>query len=143
MSNNNKLLVALVLQPIAIVPGVSLLMWAKIAKAVPVLHPEIVDRPDPATNSLSAADRKVCTHHPHLAKFVCVKAQALSGLPKVPEMDLINTKQSELNSVTDEESDVAAKLFGCDCPKSINCLRRLRKDAPEPVVALDRQPASK
>ena len=127
---NNKLLVAIFLQPIAVISGVSLLLWAKTAKAIPVLHPEVVDRPDDATNSLSAADRKACVHHPHLAKYVCVKAQELSGLPKLPEMNLAEIKQSELNSVTDVESDAAVKLFGCDCPKSINCLRRLRNGTP-------------
>lgn len=127
---NNKLLVAIFLQPLSVSSGVSLLFWAKTAKAVPVLHPEVVDRPDDATNSLSAADRKACVHHPHLAKFVCIKAQELSGLPKLPEMDLVKSKQSELNNVTDDESDAAVKLFGCDCPKSINCLRRLQSGNP-------------
>lgn len=143
MSNNNKLLVAIVIQPIAIISGVSLLLWAKTTKAIPVLHPEVVDRPDPATNSLSAADLKVCTHHPHLAKHVCVKAQALSSFARKPEIDVVSLKQSELETVTDIESDAAVALFGCDCPKSINCLRRLRNNIPEPVAALDRQPVDK
>ncbi|MGF1482048.1 MAG: hypothetical protein ACFB4I_21635 [Cyanophyceae cyanobacterium] len=48
----------------------------------------------------------------------------------VPEIDELTRPEQELMNVTDEESDTAVEIFGCDCVASINCLRRLRNQLP-------------
>ncbi len=46
----------------------------------------------------------------------------------VRKADLNN--QDALLAVTDEESDAAVDMFGCDCVASINCLPKLRNRLP-------------
>ena len=48
----------------------------------------------------------------------------------IPEIDPVTRPQDALLNVTDEESDTAVEIFGCDCIASINCLRRLRNQLP-------------
>lgn len=70
--------------------------------------------------------------HPKLGKFFCANANQLShlkkGNPQIDAADLNNEKA--LLGVTDEESDAAVNMFGCDCVASINCLRKLRNSLP-------------
>ncbi len=62
-------------------------------------------------------------------------ARELPAIPSTQYLQplvLISTffgARSELD-VTDEESDTAVEIFGCDCIASINCLRRLRDQLP-------------
>ena len=48
----------------------------------------------------------------------------------IPEIDPVARPEDALLNVTDEESDTAVEIFGCDCIASINCLRRLRNQLP-------------
>ena len=48
----------------------------------------------------------------------------------MPELDEVNRPEEALLNVTDEESDAAVEIFGCDCMASINCWRRLRNQLP-------------
>lgn len=74
---------------------------------------------------------KPCVRHPKLAQHFCAEAQQLQNVRKnIPEIDPVTRPEDELLNVTDEESDTAVEIFGCDCIASINCLRRLRNQLP-------------
>jgi hypothetical protein len=49
---------------------------------------------------------------------------------QVAQADTNNPKELEFS---DAESDLAIKLFGCDCPVCINAARQLNGSAPLPV----------
>lgn len=72
----------------------------------------------------------VCMQSPHSAqhKFVCERRQAHKP-GTVAEEDTV-IAQAQPNQITelkfsDEESDRAIALFGCDCPACINAMRQL------------------
>jgi hypothetical protein len=82
----------------------------------------------PALAAQPPAQDKFCVN-PH-GKLVCVKsAQLTSNNPKAA---LIAKAQAEAKNpdafinFSDEESDAAAAMFGCDCPACIRSLRQLR-----------------
>lgn len=78
-----------------------------------------------------------CVEDPHSAdhNLVCQraskKAQAVTG-SEVTAPQAEPSRVTELQ-FTDEESDAAIAMFGCDCPVCINALRQLRGDGPIPV----------
>jgi hypothetical protein len=127
-----KLLLNLTTKSAALMSLVSLSMTGKVTTAGEPVNPQPVDRPDAATTPVSASDQKACVKHPKLGKFFCANAEQLSHLPKgaaeIDSTDLDNEKA--LLGVTDEESDAAVAMFGCDCVASINCIRRLRNSLP-------------
>lgn len=67
-----------------------------------------------------------CTGNNYLAKFDNLvnvdKAQNNQQFPNVKR----NQDGDLMLNVTDEESDAAVALFGCDCVKAVNALRQLR-----------------
>lgn len=74
---------------------------------------------------------KACVRHPKVARYFCAEAQQLQNVRKnIPEIDPVTRPEDALLNVTDEESDTAVEIFGCDCIASINCLRRLRNQLP-------------
>jgi hypothetical protein len=73
----------------------------------------------------------VCMKSPHSAqhKFVCERRQAGNPGTVSAKQDTV-IAQAQPNQITelnfsDEESDRAIALFGCDCPSCINALRQL------------------
>jgi hypothetical protein len=67
------------------------------------------------------------------ARLVCVKTSQLVGnTQKSQQSQLIANAQAEAKNpdafinFTDEESDGAIAVFGCDCPACIRSLRQLR-----------------
>jgi hypothetical protein len=128
-----KILSHLTSKPLAFISLGSLLMTGKIAVAnETVSNVQPKERPDATVTPVSADSQKACIKHPKVGKFFCANAQELSRLKKGnPEIDEVDTNnQDALLGVTDEESDAAVKMFGCDCVASINCLRRLRNSLP-------------
>ncbi|MBD2387248.1 hypothetical protein [Cylindrospermum sp. FACHB-282] len=76
------------------------------------------------TDSLS------CIRSKHKIGLVCARASVLAQIPAYqpeaqPSED--NVPMLEFNV---EESDMAATLFGCDCPACINTLRKMRGATP-------------
>ncbi|ACC80366.1 hypothetical protein [Nostoc punctiforme] len=77
-------------------------------------------------------DGRTCITNPHGGTdFVCIR----DSERKVPytssaRSSTIVTSVSDQNvamlNFTDEESDAAIKVFGCDCPLCVNSLRQLR-----------------
>ncbi|NJM73848.1 MAG: hypothetical protein HC862_29145 [Scytonema sp. RU_4_4] len=128
----NKLLVALTSKPAALISVASLLMTSKVTTAGQPVNPQPVNRTDATTTPVSAASQKACAKHPKLGKYFCANAKQLSHLKKgVPEIDVTDANSEKaLLGVTDEESDAAVAMFGCDCVASINCVRRLRNSLP-------------
>ncbi|TBR60615.1 hypothetical protein B4U84_07090 [Westiellopsis prolifica IICB1] len=79
-----------------------------------------------------------CIESPHSAthRLVCARvSNTPAALPK-PEMKLAqNNNPSDIVEMrfTEEESDTAINLFGCDCTSCINALRQMRGQTPMPV----------
>ncbi|NJL64658.1 MAG: hypothetical protein HC903_26130 [Methylacidiphilales bacterium] len=129
----HKIFSHLISKPLAFISLGSLLMTGKIAVAnETVRNVQPTERPDATVTPVSADSQRVCIKHTKVGKFFCGNAQELSALKKGnPEIDETDTNnQDALLGVTDEESDAAVKMFGCDCVASINCLRRLRNSLP-------------
>ncbi|GAB4230119.1 MAG: hypothetical protein Kow0049_11810 [Stanieria sp.] len=117
----------------AIVSIVSLLAIAKSGKAVEALNIQLSETKESFNPNQTASkeSRKACVRHPKLAQYFCAEAQQLQNVRKnIPEIDPVNRSEEDLLNVTDEESDAAVEIFGCDCIASINCLRRLRNQLP-------------
>jgi hypothetical protein len=75
------------------------------------------------------SDVKLCTmskHHRY--KLVCERTSNLRNLPKVAPVDLATDPMDspEEFKMTDEESNAAIALFGCDCQVCVNAMRSLR-----------------
>ncbi len=70
-----------------------------------------------------------CVHNPHGTNLVCVRviktANAASPTSTVNSQQPPNNTDKML-AFSDEESDAAIHLFGCDCPACVNALRSLR-----------------
>ena len=117
----------------AIVSIISLLAISKSGNAVEatkIQAPETKESFSP-NQTTSKESLKACVRHPKLAKFFCAEAQKLENVRKnIPEIDPVARPEEALLDVTDEESDTAVEIFGCDCIASINCLRRLRNQLP-------------
>ena len=117
----------------AIVSMISLLAIAKSVKAVEATNVQAAETKESFSpnQTTSKESLKACVRHPKLAKFFCAEAQKLENVRKnIPEIDPVARPEEALLDVTDEESDTAVEIFGCDCIASINCLRRLRNQLP-------------
>ena len=117
----------------AIVSIISLLAISKSGNAVEdtkIQVPETKESFSP-NQTTSKESLKACVRHPKLAQYFCAEAQQMHNVRKnIPEIDPVTRPEEALLNVTDEESDTAVKVFGCDCIASINCLRRLRNQLP-------------
>ncbi len=117
----------------AIVSIISLLAISKSGNAVEATNLQAAETKESFSpnQTTSKESLKACVRHPKLAKFFCAEAQQLENVRKnVPEIDPVARPEEALLNVTDEESDTAVEIFGCDCIASINCLRRLRNKLP-------------
>jgi len=76
-----------------------------------------------------SADSPQCVRSPHTQRLTCVrlpgKAAASSSKPRI-SWQRPGDEQVAMLDFTEEESDAAAALFGCDCQLCINSLRQLR-----------------
>lgn len=77
-------------------------------------------------------DGRTCITNPHgLKDFICIRdSERDPKAPPAPQSMVVSSRPSdnrvaELN-FTEEESDAAIQLFGCDCPYCMNSLRQLR-----------------
>ena len=117
----------------AIVSIVSLIAISKSGNAVEatkIQTPETKESFSP-NQTTPKESLKACVRHPKVARYFCAEAQQLQNVRKnIPEIDPVTRPEEALLNVTDEESDTAVEIFGCDCIASINCLRRLRNQLP-------------
>ena len=117
----------------AIVSIISLLAISKSGNAVEATKIQPLETKESISpnQTTSRESLKACVRHPKVARYFCAEAQQLQNVRKnIPEIDPVTRPQDALLNVTDEESDTAVEIFGCDCIASINCLRRLRNQLP-------------
>lgn len=74
-------------------------------------------------------NRKVCIESSHSqTNYVCTRVKDITKVKASPAIDLATNPQDSPYALefSDEESDAAIALFGCDCPLCVNSLRKLR-----------------
>ncbi|MEG4988262.1 hypothetical protein QUB08_21160 [Microcoleus sp. BR0-C5] len=76
-----------------------------------------------------SADSPQCVPSPHTQRLTCVrlsgKSAAAASKPRISWQRPADEQVAMLD-FSEEESDAAAALFGCDCQMCINSLRQLR-----------------
>jgi hypothetical protein len=111
----NKLLLTLLLSPTLLGSVMSL---SAIANPV-----QASETPSQSVNSPK------CVTSPHTQRLTCVrlpgKSAASTSKPRI-RWQRPGEEQTAMLDFTEEESDAAAALFGCDCQLCINSLRQLR-----------------
>ena len=120
---NKKFLLTLLSTPIVFGSVMSMVIMTKPAHATPTIN--------------QVGTHTACVQHPHSAtpKLVCIRVSNTAA--STPNQQ-VNVAQSQPNKIaelkfTDQESDQAIHLFGCDCPRCINAVRALNGLAPMPV----------
>lgn len=87
-----------------------------------------------STEVIYTADGRACVHSPHGAyptPLVCIRrtnnnnAVAAKSTQVVASNQGITGESAKLE-FTEEESNAAITLFGCDCPACVSALRNLR-----------------
>jgi hypothetical protein len=120
---NKRFILTLISSPVLFTSMLSMVMLA---------------RPAHASQTIDAGGTHLsCVLSPHSAtpKQVCIQVSntpvSVAKLPmQVAQAQTNNPKELEFS---DAESDLAIKLFGCDCPVCINAARQLNGMAPLPV----------
>src|SRR4028119_456066 len=76
-----------------------------------------------------SVDSPKCVRSPHTQRLSCVrlpgKSAAVASKPRI-SWQRPGEEQVAMLDFSEEESDAAAVLFGCDCQACINRLRQLR-----------------
>ena len=76
-----------------------------------------------------SADSPKCVRSPHTQRLTCVrlraKTAAANSQPKISWQRPADEQVAMLD-FSEEESDAAVAMFGCDCPVCLNILRQLR-----------------
>ena len=76
-----------------------------------------------------SADSPKCVRSPHTQRLTCVrlpaKTAAGNSQPKISWQRPAD-EQGAMLDFSEEESDAAVAMFGCDCPVCLNILRQLR-----------------
>lgn len=98
----------------------------------------MMTRPAHANQTVTPAGTHLsCIRSPHSAtpKQVCIQVSDTPTSTVKPETQvaLAQPNQPDELQFTEQESDEAIQLFGCDCPGCLNALRQLRGLAPLPV----------
>lgn len=119
---NRKFILALLSSPAVFMSMLSMVMMARSAHASQI---------NPAGTHLS------CMRAPHTAtvRNVCIQVSNTAPPPAKAEVQVALVQPNEITELvfTDEESNEAIKLFGCDCPACLNAVRQMRGLAPLPV----------
>ncbi len=94
-----------------------------------IINPAHAVTPD--QRLIRTQDNRVCITNPHgHHNFICIRDSERSSGAKPITKETIVQGKSDVNvamlDFTEEESDAAIQLFGCDCPYCMNSLRQLR-----------------
>jgi hypothetical protein len=92
--------------------------------AIPAYAKQQVSGPNP-----TATEAQLCIMSAHSRfNLVCEKISTLKDAPKVEPVDYATDPHHSPAEFkfSEEESDAAIALFGCDCPLCLNSLRMLR-----------------
>ncbi|MGK7892260.1 MAG: hypothetical protein AB4372_01040 [Xenococcus sp. (in: cyanobacteria)] len=123
----NKSTILLLSSPTILSSMLLLLLSDKPAEARENEQHPILSKTQAASQGDLNCDRANCTGNNHLVSFERIftapdqqlEPEMFPNLERTPEGHLIL-------EFTEEESETAIKLFGCDCVKSINALRQMR-----------------
>jgi hypothetical protein len=120
---NKRFILTLISSPVLFTSMLSMVMMA---------------RPAHASQTVDAAGTHLsCVISPHSAtpKNICIQVTStIASVEKSPmQLAQVQTNNPDELEFTDAESDLAIKLFGCDCPVCINAARQLNGVAPLPV----------
>jgi hypothetical protein len=115
----NKLLLTLLVSPT---------LFGSVMSMSAIANPDLI----PALASeipAGVADSPRCARSPHTQRLTCVrlpgKSAAATSKPRI-SWQRPGEERLAMLDFTEEESDAAAALFGCDCQLCINSLRQLR-----------------
>jgi hypothetical protein len=70
-------------------------------------------------------DRLSCIRNKHKVGLVCARASVLAQIPTEQAEVEFSNDQVPMLEFSDQESEMAVTLFGCDCPACINSLRQM------------------
>ncbi|MEG4108316.1 hypothetical protein [Microcoleus sp. S13_C5] len=76
-----------------------------------------------------SADSPRCVRSPHTQRLTCVRLPATTAASNSKQTIAWQSPDGQPVAMLDfseEESDAAVAMFGCDCPVCINSLRQLR-----------------
>lgn len=82
-------------------------------------------------------DGKACIKHPHISydQFVCTRVAKIDDrYSTASKFNAANTSSDKVASLnfSNNDSDDAIAVFGCDCGNCLNALKALRSQAPMP-----------
>ncbi|GAA6622246.1 hypothetical protein [Scytonema sp. NUACC26] len=119
---NKKFALTLLSSPVLFSSVLSLVMMTQPARASETLN--------------SPGTQTSCVKNPHAPtpKLVCMKVNKVAQAPSTRssvEFAASTGGQNQQNpsaefNFTEEESDTAVAMFGCDCPACINAVRQMR-----------------
>lgn len=70
-------------------------------------------------------DRLSCIRNKHKVGLVCARASVLAQIPTQQAEVEFSQEDAPMLEFSDQESEMAVTLFGCDCPACINSLRNM------------------
>ncbi|MGA9378925.1 MAG: hypothetical protein WBV73_09165 [Phormidium sp.] len=79
-----------------------------------------------ATQTTQSSNDSVCVRSVHTNQLVCVKRVPQPSVTEAQTNAQPGDDNTPMLDFTDEESDSAIALFGCDCPACVRSLRQLR-----------------
>ena len=126
----NKLSIIFLSSPTVVGSLLLAFLADKPAKAAELDDSKIPQKADNAPLANLPCERQSCTGNAHLANFISTfQSKARDATEQVSDefSNLEQTPEGHLIlEITEEESDRAIELFGCDCVNSINALRQMR-----------------
>ncbi|MTJ06117.1 MULTISPECIES: hypothetical protein [unclassified Anabaena] len=121
---NKKFILTLISSPVLFTSMLSMVMMARPAHANQVIKPATTTSLSCVRSSDSARLSSRCIKESNAA--TTVTESSMQGTQAQPN----NPDELEF---TDADSDLAIKLFGCDCPVCVTAARQLNGIAPLPV----------
>lgn len=96
----------------------------------------VVNPVSAAETQVQTRGEKTCVTNPHGGyNLICTRVSQVSKVKRpitVAKADPVQSVADDILEIqfTDEESDSAIALFGCDCPSCLNALRAMRGQDP-------------
>ncbi len=126
----NKLAIILLSSPTVVGSILLTLLAEKPAKAVELEDANIPQKAEEAPQANLPCKSQSCTGNVHLANFISMFESDASEVTEQVSEEFSNLKRTPeghlILEISEEESDRAIELFGCDCVNSINALRQIR-----------------